>query len=480
MDRKSFIKSVAAGGVFAALSPLSVAECGEKNPPFAKFDMQKRVFEVGKNYSVAVKFPEKLRGKVEGGFLSVLGDDGASDVNGDFFNKPVGTPIPFKISDGAMRFDIKFGREQGYCIRLFDGKIPPETEAHKMPRPIAVLHVYALERDLLSLVPLRGDFHIHSTRSDGRNKPEEVALRCYECGFDFQSISDHGRYQPSVDMQKLFSEYDTSMAFYNAEECHMAYPHIHSLGATQSVSDYIYANIPWYYRRVDVIMKDIPETFPLRVRKDIAKIQAECEVIRKFGGLAVYNHPYWQKDLMGVQYYNQSPKSIWDEVCRRKIFDVYEFVNYGCGDMSIARAACNYAELRARGLHYPVIGNSDAHRVEDQGSSYTVVFAKSNSIEDVKAAIMARRSVAVAEFEYTDKTQRDFGRPARFAFGEDRFVRFAYFLFGHYFPEHGKAVAAEGRVLRDIILGKKQSEENAAKLEKLAAVSRNSYAEFRA
>ena len=39
MDRKSFIKSVAAGGVFAALSPLSVAECGEKNPPFAKFDM---------------------------------------------------------------------------------------------------------------------------------------------------------------------------------------------------------------------------------------------------------------------------------------------------------------------------------------------------------------------------------------------------------------------------------------------------------
>lgn len=333
---------------------------------------------------------------------------------------------------------------------------------------------------MLSLVPLRGDFHIHSTRSDGRNKPEEVALRCYECGFDFQSISDHGRYQPSVDMQKLFSEYDTSMAFYNAEECHMVYPHIHSLGATQSVSDYIYANIPWYYRRIDVIMKDFPETFPLRVRKDIAKIQAECEVIRKFGGLAAYNHPYWQKDLMGVQYYNQSPKSIWDEVCRRKIFDVYEFVNYGCGDMSIARAACNYAELRARGLHYPVIGNSDAHRVEDQGSSYTVVFAKSNSIEDVKAAIMARRSVAVAEFEYMDKTQRDFGRPARFAFGEDRFVRFVYFLFGHYFPEHGKAVAAEGRVLRDIILGKKQSEENAAKLEKLAAVSRNSYAEFRA
>lgn len=47
---------------------------------------------------------------------------------------------------------------------------------------------------------------------------------------------------------------------------------------------------------------------------------------------------------------------------------------------------------------------------------------------------MSRRSVAVAEFGYMDKTQKDFGRPARLAFGEDRFVRFAYFLFLHYFP----------------------------------------------
>ena len=329
-----------------------------KESAVCKVRYAKEGFAVGRNYPIIVKFPENLRAKVEGGFLSVLGDDGASDVNGDFFNKPVGTPIPFKVDGNTMRFEVKFGREQSYCMRLFEKKIPPETEAHKMPRPIAVLHVYALEIYLLSLVPLLGDFHIHSTRSDGRNKPDEVALSCYECGLDFQSI--------------------------------------------------------------------------------------------------------------------------WAEVCRRKIFNVYEFMTYGCGDISIARAVCNYAELRAQGLHYPVIGNSDAHRIEDQGLSYTVVFAKSNSIEDVKAAIIARQSVAVAEFEYMDKTQRDFGRPARFAFGEDRFVRFAYFLFGHYFSEHGKAVAAEGGVLRDIVLGKNETEENAAKLEKFAAVSRKSYSEFRA
>ena len=85
--KKTFIKTVAAGGIFAALSPLSVAECGEKNPPFAKFDMQKRGFAIGRNYPIVVNFPENQCAKVEVGFLSVLGDDGASDVNGDFFQQ---------------------------------------------------------------------------------------------------------------------------------------------------------------------------------------------------------------------------------------------------------------------------------------------------------------------------------------------------------------------------------------------------------
>lgn len=212
-------------------------------------------------------------------------------------------------------------------------------------------------------------------------------------------------------MQKLFGKFDTSMAFYNAEECHYALPH-------------------------------------------------------------------WQKEIMGVPYYNQSPKMIWDEICRRKVFDVYEFVNYGCGDMSIARAAINYAELRAQGIHYPIIGNSDAHRVEDQGSSYTVVFAKSNSMDDIKEAIMSRRSVAVAEFGYMDKTQKDFGRPARLAFGEDRFVRFAYFLFLHYFPDHSESIAEEGKILRDILLNKNASESNLKRLSQCAEKSRKAYREF--
>lgn len=42
-------------------------------------------------------------------------------------------------------------------------------------------------------------------------------------------------------MQKLFGKFDTSMAFYNAEECHYALPHIHSLDARESLSEYLKA-----------------------------------------------------------------------------------------------------------------------------------------------------------------------------------------------------------------------------------------------
>ncbi len=78
------------------------------------------------------------------------------------------------------------------------------------------------------------------------------------------------------------------MTFYNAEEFHMAYPHIHNLGGTENIK----AHIPQYYKRVAQIMKTITGDFSERIKKDIAKIEAECEIIRKFGGLAVFNHPY--------------------------------------------------------------------------------------------------------------------------------------------------------------------------------------------
>ena len=473
MNRKTFLLKMASAGALATIAPNSLGAT-EKKSRFDDFNLSKIIFQVGKECEVSITFPDSMKKKVENAYLTVVGDDGATEMDGSLFNKAFGTPLDYKIDGNKIIFKVKFGREQGYCFRLYEKKIPKDTPLYMYPKTLAVRHAYALEADMLSLIPLRGDFHIHSTRSDGKDSPENVALRNYECGFDFQSISDHGRYQPSVDMKNLFEPFESSMAFYCAEECHHAHPHIHNLGGKAWASDYMRKNTPQFYRRVAVLMKDIAQDkFTERERKDIAKIQAECEVIRKLGGLAVFNHPYWSRGTGGFDYYNQMPKKLWDEVCKRKIFDVYELINYGCKEMSISRAIVNYAELRAQGIKYPVIGTSDAHDVRDQGQGYSIVFASSNSFEDVKDAILKHRSLAVVEYACINETEK--GRIAPLIFGDDRYLRFAYFLMDYYFPKHAELIKEQGKLLREIVMNKKDTKENRAKLKRYSDLAKNSY-----
>lgn len=473
MNRKTFLLKMASAGALATIAPTTL-RAEEKKSRYADFDLSKKIFEVGKEFEVSMTFPESKKSQIEKAYLTIVGDDGASEMEGTLFNRAFGTPVDYKIVGNKIVFKVKFGREQCYCLRLYEKKIAKDTPTYLYPKTIAVRNVYALEPDMLSLIPLRGDFHFHSTRSDGKDTPENVTLRNYECGFDFQSLSDHGRYQPSVDVKNLFEPFGSSMAFYNAEECHHAHPHIHNLGGTAWASEYMRNNTPKFYQRVASIMKTIPQDkFTERERKDIAKIQAECEVIRKLGGLAVFNHPYWSRGSVGFYYYNQMPKKLWDEVCKRKIFDVYELINYGCTEMSISRAIMNYAELRAQGIKFPVIGSSDAHDVRDQGQAYTIVFAKSNSLADVKDAIMNYRSLAVVEYACTNDTEK--GRIAPLVFGDDRYLRYAYYLLDYYFPEHTKLIQEQGKALREIIVNKKDTKENRAKLKKYSDLAKKSY-----
>ena len=129
-----------------------------------------------------------------------------------------------------------------------------------------------------------------------------------------------------------------------------------------------------------------------------------------------------------------------DLLCERKNFDIYEFVNICCGDISVSLANSKYVELASKGIKYPVIGTSDAHNVKSQGNGYTVAFAKASDFQSVKKAIMTNKSVAVAAYNGNEMI-----------FGDIRLVNFMYFLYKVYFPKHDKLVAEEGKILRKII-----------------------------
>ncbi len=54
--------------------------------------------------------------------------------------------------------------------------------------------------ELVSLPDLRGDFHMHSTWSDGRNELEEMIAACAGRGYEYHSISDHSQGRGRIGM----------------------------------------------------------------------------------------------------------------------------------------------------------------------------------------------------------------------------------------------------------------------------------------
>lgn len=73
--------------------------------------------------------------------------------------------------------------------------VPPELREDR--GEIAAAAKGSLPR-LIERADLRGDLHMHSTWSDGRNTLEEMVEACIARGYEYMAISDHGKALPMV------------------------------------------------------------------------------------------------------------------------------------------------------------------------------------------------------------------------------------------------------------------------------------------
>ena len=366
MDRKTFIKSIAVIGaspVFAAGVPSKDADGKNKTKSESfggGFVPSARIFKTGRA-KLTLRPPEKYAGKLSSLSVSILYGDAAWDGKSDSFPWARDFPAKYREENGAFAIDADFKKECRYTFVVKDKKRGGNESF------VASVPVYALGEDIYALRPFKGDSHIHSTNSDGKNSPEEVALRCYEVGLDYQAISDHSVYSTSEDMKRKFSRFPTSMSFFNAEECHYSHAHIQNFGGSQSLTEYVKKN-----------------------RGEFDALVAEIEKTTS-------------------------------------------------ADIALARALCHYPRHCAG---KPVIGCTDAHSVDLQGTGYTIVFAKSCDFPDIKGAVLGGKSLAVDAYSsHGSKLQR-------LAFGDERLVRFSYFLFDEYFPLHDELVAREGKLIK--------------------------------
>lgn len=339
---------------------------------------------------------------------------------------------------GRLRFRSRFAGEQEHWIRVS----PP---AGVQAAPVD-FRLFSLETDLFRRTPYKGDFHIHSNRSDGRESPAYVAAASRRIGLDFMAVTDHHRYAPSLEAIKAFAKIRHDLRIYPGEEVHPPEVPVHIINFGGRFSVNALFKTARYKREVERLRAEIAQTCPRGVDPFHA---AACvwsfAKVREGGGLAVFCHPHW---IAGFTY-NVAVK-LNDWMFERRPFDAYELIGgFHRNELESNQLQAGwYHEQRARGRGVPVVGASDAHgceRGELFGWYYTIVF--SPSPDEVLASVRQGFSVAV------EHVPGESWRPH----GPFRLVKYALFLAREIFPFHDELCVEEGRLMAEYAAGHREA-----------------------
>ncbi len=405
-------------------------------PELGEFDVFPRIVRAGREAEITLRplfdhtcfkppFPYRLSMFPAGGLPGQPESPTALEIAPDW-------------KDGWLRFRYPFANEQEYILVLENTSGLPRARSYEF-------RFFALNEDLFSRRPYKGDLHMHSHRSDGHEAPAYVAGACRRIGMDFMAVTDHRQYEPSLEAVRAFQNLPVDLRIYPGEEVHPPDNPVHMInfGASFSLNQVFREEEERYRREVQAIAANLSD-FPQDVDPYIYASCAWCfEQIRAGGGLGIFCHPYW----LSRHRYDIS-ETIVSLVLERQPYDALELL----GGYHLHEAESNmlqvarYHEERARGKRIPIVGVSDAHGCERDdlfGWFYTVVFSPSLDLSDLARSVRDLYSVAVDALP---------GNPLR-AHGPFRLALYAHFLLREIFPLHDALCLEEGRQMLAFLAG---------------------------
>jgi hypothetical protein len=333
-------------------------------------------------------------------------------------------------SRGVLQVRYPFEDEQEYAllVRAADG----ERRA-----VLAEFRLYALEDDLFSRRPFKGDIHIHSAYSDGWESPAYVAGASRRIGLDFMAVTDHRQYAPSLEALRAYEDVEIDLRIYPGEEVHPPGNPVHiiNFGGRWSLNEQFPTDT--YRAEVSALEATLTDLPPEVERYPYASCLWCYDQIRQAGGLGLFCHPYW---LSRHRY--DVPLYLTELILERQPYDALELIGgyhrfeIESNTLQVAR----YHDQRARGKQIPVVGVSDGHGCERDelfGWFYTIAFAPSSDLPDLIESVVDLYSVAVEALP---------GETAR-AFGPFRLVKYAQFLLREILPQHDELCVEEGRLM---------------------------------
>ncbi len=361
-------------------------------------------------------------------------------------------PAPEK----GFRFTAVLPCEDEYHVRIID-----EATGKK----VVSLPVYALEPDLLARTPLVGDLHAHTLYSDGREGPAFVAAEYRGAGFDFLSITDHRRYEPSQMAIDAYRDLDLPFRLYPGEEVHTPVTFIHLINFASDVSVNAVSHekkdlASWRDKTPDpewtgMINRYAAELAAAGKIPDganplvVAELMKTSELVRGGGGMCIYVHPHWLNNVRNV------PDSLSRFILGNHLCDAFELLGGQSWQENQTQIAL-YNQLSSEGIKIPVVGSSDSHgtlmvNAGDENEPYhmfteerTIVFARSNTREDIINAVKELNSLAV--LKYRGQYPAVYG-------GSYRLTQYALFLLEQYYPLRDALYFEEGRLMHEYIAG---------------------------
>jgi hypothetical protein len=347
-----------------------------------------------------------------------------------------------KPVDGEIIVKQYFKGEQEHMLRLSE-TIGDKTKVFEF-------RIYSLEKDLFDRKPYKGDLHMHSYYSDGKESPGFVAASCRRAGLDFMAITDHGEYQPSIESQKVFEDVEHDLLICRGEEVHPPENPVHMInfGGDFSLNDIFRNDIDRYMEEVKEIENTIKDVSDPDAKYQCASCLWCFDKIREGGGLGIFCHPYWK---IKTGYYISD--SVISYMYEHQPYDANEIIGgyFRQQEESNTLQVARYNEERAKGKKIPIVGVSDAHGSREGidlfGWYYTIVFSPENEQVDLIKSIKGLYSVAVEEIP---------GEAIR-AYGPFRLVKYAQFLFREVFPLHDELSYEEGQIMKQYIEGDKKA-----------------------
>lgn len=409
------------------------------------YELFPRVVPVGQRVSLTVQ-PRDRHARFEDGkevHVHVIPMEGGHPS----FSPPRHPVLTVQPKSGALQFEALFPTEQEYSLILCDS---PDYWASE--RKIS-LQLYAVREDLLALRPLRGCTHAHSCHSDGVESPEMVAACYREIGFDFLAITDHERYQPSLEAMDFYRDLHLDMCLLPGEEVHPPRNPIHivNFGGSFSVNDLMKAQPAAYEKEVAALQAGLqvpPGCDPYA----IASCTWAFQKIREGGGIAILCHPNWT--MNGA--YN-IPEAVYQYFLNHVDYDALELFNGGNSpaENQLQLAAWYNTDLKARP---PVLAADDAHGCVNGAwfdIAKTYVLARSTAAGDIKDAI--RQGLCAAGERFHGESSR--------VHGPLRLVKYFTFLEREYFPRHDALCKEEGRLMLAHIAGEPDAKARLAALQ---------------